>query len=100
MRTWPLVAVLSLVAVVAIFILTGDDLISRLANLTAWSAGVFVATVAYAFASLASAVALWRAPKQEVRSCVRRYSMAVTVALLIATLYFAYWGVIGLRTWA
>jgi hypothetical protein len=31
---------------------------------------------------------------------VRRYSSVVTLALLIATAYLAYWGIIGLRTWA
>ncbi len=99
MRGWPLAAVLSLVAVVVIFILSGDDLISRLGNLTGWSAVLFLVTVAYAVASVASAVALWRAPRQEVRSCVRGYSTAVTLALLIAAAYLAYWGIIGLRTW-
>lgn len=100
MRAWPLVAVLSLAAVVVIFILASNDLISRFGNLTVWSAAFFLATVAYAVASVASAVALWRAPKQEVRSRVRRYSTAVTLGLLIAAAYLAYWGIIGLRTWA
>jgi CubicO group peptidase (beta-lactamase class C family) len=100
MRGWPLVAVLSLVAFVVIFMLASDDLISRLGNLTGWSAALFLATVAYAVASVASAVALWRAPKQEVRSRIRGYSTAVTLALLIAAAYLAYWGIIGLRTWA
>jgi len=92
--------VLSLVAVVVIFILASDDLMSRMGNLTGWSAALFLATVFYAVASVASAVVLWRAPKQEVRSRVRRYSMAVTLALLIAAAYLSYWGIIGLRTWA
>src|SRR5208283_2497426 len=99
MRVWPLVAVLSLVAVVVIFRVASDDLISRLGNLTGWSAAVFLATMAYAVASVAAAVALWRAPKQEVRRRVREYSMAVTAALLIAAAYLAYWGIIGLRAW-
>jgi CubicO group peptidase (beta-lactamase class C family) len=99
-RLWPLIAVLSLVAAIVIFILVGDDPISLLGNLTFWSAAFFLATVAFAFASLASALALWRAPKQEVRTRVRTYSMAVTLALLTAAAYLAYWGVIGFRTWA
>jgi CubicO group peptidase (beta-lactamase class C family) len=57
-------------------------------------------TITFAVASIASVVVLWRVPKHEVRRSVRCYSMAVTVALLIATLYLAYWGVIGWRTWA
>ena len=100
MRVWPLVAVLSLIAFVVIFILCSDDLIARLGNLTPWSVAVFLDTIVFAAASAASAIALWRAPVGTVRRGVRRYSMAVTVALLIATVYFAYWGIIGLRTWA
>jgi hypothetical protein len=35
-----------------------------------------------------------------VRRWVRIYSIAVSIALLIATAYFIYFGIIGLRTWA
>ena len=99
MRVWPLVAVLSLVSVVVIFILCGNDLIERLGNLTAWSMALFLVTIMFAVASVASAIALWRAPAGAVRRGVRGYSMVVAVALLITTAYLAYWGVIGLRTW-
>jgi CubicO group peptidase (beta-lactamase class C family) len=100
MRLWPLIAVLSLAAVVVIFMLASDDLIPRMGHLTGWSAAFFLATVVYGIASLAGAIALWRARKQEVRGWVRRCSTAVILALLIAAAYLAYWGVIGLRTWA
>jgi hypothetical protein len=43
---------------------------------------------------------LWRARKQEIRRSVRWYSIAVTAALLIAVVYLAYFGVIGIRTWS
>jgi len=100
MRLWPLIAVLSLIAVVIIFNAASDDLIPRMGNLTVWSASFFLATVIYALATLAGAVSLWRAPKEGVRTGVRRFSMVVIVALLVAAAYFAYWGIIGLRTWA
>jgi CubicO group peptidase (beta-lactamase class C family) len=100
MRIWPLVAVLSLAGFVVIFILSSDDLISRLGNLTVWSFGLFLTTIAYAVASVASVVALWRAPEEGIRNGVRKYSTAVTTALLIGAAYLAYWGIIGLRTWA
>ncbi len=100
MRLWPLISVLSLIAFVGIFILCNDDLINRLGNLTGWSVAVFVTTVAFGIAALASAIYLWRAPAETVRRGVRRYSLMVTLALLIAAAYLAYWGVIGLRTWA
>jgi hypothetical protein len=100
LRIWPLMAVLSLVAVVVIFIMCSDDVFLRLGNLTAWSVAFCLATVFFAVAAVASAIALWRAPTEGVRRGVRRYSMIVTLALLIAAAYLAYWGIIGLRTWA
>ena len=100
LRWWPLIAVLSLSAFILIFILCSDDLISRLGNLTFWSVALFLTTLAYAIASITSAIVLWRAPQEGVRGRVRGYSIAVTLALLIATAYLAYWGIIGLRMWA
>jgi Beta-lactamase len=100
LRLWPLIAVLSLVAFVVVIIKSSDDLIERLGNLTGWSAAVFLATVTFGIASLGSAISLWRTPAQNVRRGVRRFSLAVTLALLIAAVYLAYWGIIGLRTWA
>jgi CubicO group peptidase (beta-lactamase class C family) len=100
MRIWPLVGVLSLVAFLVIFILCGNDLIARLGNFTGWSFALFLTTIAYAVAAVASAISLWRAPAEGVRRGVRRFSWVVTIALLISTAYLAYWGIIGLRTWA
>jgi hypothetical protein len=100
MRIWPLVAVLSLVAFVAIFIVCSNNLIERLGNLTGWSAALCLLTVAYAVAAVMSAISLWRSPAKTVRRAVRRFSLVVTIALLILAAYLAYWGIIGLRTWA
>jgi Beta-lactamase len=100
LRIWPLVAVLSLIAFVGVFIASSDDLIERLGNLTGWSVAVFLTTVSFGIASLGSAISLWRTPREAVRPGVRRFSLIVTVALLIAAAYLSYWGVIGLRTWA
>ncbi len=100
MRLWPLIAVLSLLAFVGCFMLSSSDTITRLGNLTIWSFGLFLTTVLYGLACLASAYALWRARKQQIRVYVRWYSIAVATALLIAASYLAWWGVIGLRTWS
>lgn len=100
MRIWPLVAVLSLVAFLGIIIACSNDLIVRLGNRTGWSESLSLVTLAYGVSSLASIIAWWRAPAQAVRRGVRRFSLIVTVALLIAAAYLAYWGIIGLRTWA
>lgn len=100
MRLWPLISVLSLIAFVGIIILCSDDLINRLGNLTGWSVAVYVTTVVFAIGALASAISSWRAPVETVRRGVRRFSLVVTLALLLAAAYLAYWGIIGLRTWA
>ena len=100
MRAWPLIAVLSLAAFVGIFIVCSDDLMVRMGNLTGWSAGLFLLTIAYAVAAVMSAIASWRVPSEAVRCGVRRFSIVVSVALLIAAAYLGYWGIIGLRTWA
>jgi CubicO group peptidase (beta-lactamase class C family) len=100
MRMWPVIAVLSLVGFVALFILSSDDLIGRLGNLTVWSFAIFLSTLIFGLAVLGSAAAVVRAPEQGVRRGVRRFSIVVTTGLVIAALYLGYWGILGLRTWA
>ncbi len=100
MRAWPLIAVLSLAAFVSIFIVCSDDLIERMGNLTGWSAALFLLTIVYAVAVVKSAISSWRVPAESVRCGVRRFSIVVSVALLIAAAYLGYWDIIGLRTWA
>jgi len=100
LRAWPLIAVLCLISVVAIFILGSEDLISRLGNLTWSSVAICALTIAFAACSLASAYAVWTARRPGVRRGVYGYSFAVALALLIATAYLAYWHIIGLRTWS
>ncbi len=99
-RIWPLIAVLSLLAVVAVVIASGGDAIERLGNLTIWSASIFAATVVFAIATFVSAFASWQTPAGTARKSVRGFSMIVSSALLIAVAYLAYWGVIGIRTWS
>ena len=98
-RICPLVAVFSLMAVPALLIWSPDDE-SVLGNLTVWSGGICLATIAFAVASIASAIAVWRSPSYAVRPWLRGYSAVVTAALLVAVAYLAWWRVIGVRTWA
>lgn len=100
MRIWPLVAVISLIGMVGISVMCSDDLISRLGNVTAWSVSLFLTSIIFAAASVASVIALWRADKRVIRRYVRVHSIIVTTALVITTAYLAYWGIIGLRTWS
>jgi len=99
MRLWPLIAVLSLLTFVGCTILAGSDGIQRLGNVTVYSFAIFLTTLLFGCASLASGFALWQAHKLEIRKSVRWYSMAAATGLLIAAVYLAWWGAIGLRTW-
>lgn len=99
MRAWPLVAVSSVLLAIVVVILCRGDPFSRMGELTGWSVVFFLSTLVYALASGVAIVAVWRAPKYAVRAHVRIYSLFVSVALLIATAYLAYWGIIGLRPW-
>jgi hypothetical protein len=100
LRLFPLLAVVSLLAVVGIFAASMNDLIARMGNLTAWSAAVWVMTLIFAVTSIASVFYSWQSLSDGVRRGVRRFARIVSLALLIATVYLTYWGVIGLRTWA
>ena len=100
MRLWPLIAVLSLIAMVAIVAVSSDELIEPMGNFTGWSLAVFLTTALFGLASLVSIISVWRSPGETVRPGVRRFSWIVSIALLIATAYLAFYGMIGLRTWA
>ena len=100
MRWWPLTAVFSLVAFVVIFILCSEDLIERLGNFTVWSAALWVLSVLFGLASLVSFLVALRGSSAGVRPGVQRFSRIVSLALVIAAAYLAYWGIIGVRTWA
>lgn len=99
MRLLPLIAVLSLVIFNIMFMFNNDDLIYRLGNLSVWSILVFLATIIFAVFSILSLIVSWLRSKHEIRRGVRVYSIIVSTALVIATAYLLYWGIIGLRTW-
>jgi len=99
MRLFPLLAVLSLFAFIALFIVCSDDLIARMGNRTLWSVALEFTTLAFAISVLLGAIAWWRAPQEGVRPGVRLFSRLVTLALLICAAYLGYWGILNLRTW-
>ena len=100
MRGWPLIAVLSLVGFVVIFILRSEDLMEALGNFTVWSAGLWGVSLLFGLASLVSFLVALRGSSAGVRPGVRRFSRIVSTALLMAAVYLTYWGIIGIRTWA
>lgn len=99
-RVLPLLAVLSLVAVQWILIRCGDDTMTRLGHRTMWSMGLCAATWAFAAFSAASLWASLRADRRGMNRGAYAHSLCVSALFVITTLYLAYWGIIGIRTWA
>jgi hypothetical protein len=100
LQALPLVSVIGMMASGVVLQMASDDPIAKLGNVTAWSVALSITTVMIAAAAVASVVALWRTPREAVRASVRRFSLGVTVALLLVSAYLAYWGVVGIRTWS
>jgi CubicO group peptidase (beta-lactamase class C family) len=95
----PLLAVGGFVSALIALAGSSGDPITRLGSATVWSIGLSISTVLFVAGAAASAIAIVWTPRHAVRPRVRRFSIAVTGALLILSGYLAYWGVIGIRTW-
>lgn len=98
---WPAIAILSLVTIFLIGAASSEVgvTIERLGNLTIWSFSIFLLTIVFAYASIASVIILLITPKKSVRASIYVFSIMITVALTLSTVYLAYWDLIGLRTW-
>lgn len=98
-RLWPFSAILSLLVFVIILSYISSDTFHLLGRFTIWSFLLFLITIFFAVSSIAGGISLWRCDKQKTRKSVRIYSGIVISALLIATVYLTYWGMIEICTW-
>lgn len=98
-RVLPLLAVLSLLAGVAMFILAGDDFLERFGSPTPYSVGFTSFSIAFAAASLLGLFAAIRTDRREMNRTVYWHSLICSFLLSIAALYLMFWGVIGYRSW-
>lgn len=96
---WPLIALVSLLAILLIFHLAGEQAITRLGNLSIYSGGIWLCSILFAAAVLANFWHIWTIAKSEIRSWVRVYAWFVAPPLMISCVYLIYWGVIGIRFW-
>jgi len=99
MRLWPLTAVLCFIAFVTLFVVAVNISNTLLGSPTVWSVGVCLSSLLFGVAAVASAIALRLTRKEATRSFTRWFAWLTTPALLVAALYLAWWGVIGIRTW-
>ncbi|HXN51365.1 MAG TPA: serine hydrolase domain-containing protein [Candidatus Acidoferrum sp.] len=95
-RAVPLFAVLSLVAIPFCFnALHG----SAIGTPNMFTIGIYMATILFALLSLLGLVLALRVPKAEIHRGVRIHSLLVSLACCAVALFFASWGLIGLRLW-
>jgi CubicO group peptidase (beta-lactamase class C family) len=96
-RVVPLLAVLSLAPIPFCFkALHG----SAIGTLNLFTVGIYAATILFALLSLLGLVLALRVPKAEIHRGVRIHSLLVSLACCVVLLFFASWGLIGLRLWA
>jgi hypothetical protein len=96
-RTVPLLAVLSLFAIPFCFNGLHGNAIGTANVLTV---GIYAATILFALFSLIGLVLALRVPKSEINRAARIHSLLVSLACCTVALFFASWGLIGLRLWA
>lgn len=99
-RAWGLAAALAFFASVALFMTALEEPFRRLGAPTAWSAGYVVLSVAFAACSAVAAVVAARSPVAEQNRWAAWHGRLVAVAAVLVAAYLAYYGLIGLRTWA
>jgi CubicO group peptidase (beta-lactamase class C family) len=98
-RMIPVVSLASLTGAVALFAVSGDDLLQRFGKPTVWSVGFCVLTWAFALTAVLGLVLTLRARGSGVPPGVYAHALAITLANTVVAAYLAYWGVIGFRSW-
>lgn len=96
-RIVPLLTVLFLAAIPFCFSALHGNAIGTANALTV---AIYLATILFALLSLLGLLLALRVPKSEINPGVRIHSLLVSLACCTVTLFFASWGLIGLRLWA
>jgi len=96
-RTVPLLAVLSLCIIPFCFNALHGSAIGTPNPLTV---SIYLSTLFFALLSLLGLVLALRVPKTEINRAVHIHSLLASAACCTVALFFAAWGLIGLRLWA
>lgn len=99
-RLWPLLAGVSILVVVGLFMLGISDPFKQLGEPTAISMGIMISTLTFALFALIGLNCSWRERKTNMNRVAYWHSTAATVLHVILALYFLSFGIIGLMTWA
>lgn len=100
-RAVPLLASILFLGIPAILAITmANEDILLLGKPNGRTLGIFILTIAFPLAAFLSAFLVWRHRKAPMNRIAYWHSATVTLGLLFMTGFLAYWGLIGLRTWA
>ncbi len=99
-RVWPLLATLTLVGLGAIFPLTGGlSDFSLFGTISPLSVTVFALTLVFPAFAVVGLVQAVRHRRADIRRGVWWLAFSTALMMTVVAGYFAYWGVIGWRTW-
>jgi CubicO group peptidase (beta-lactamase class C family) len=99
-RALPALAALSLLIAFLLVVFAGDATLDRLGRPSPWSIGLFLATTAFAVFAVLGLVLALLYRKRSLGRLVWWHALAASVLMTLVAAYLAYWGVIGVRTWA
>lgn len=100
-RLLPLLAVVWIIAGFGLlFAGAVSNPLERFGTPTVWAVGLCVLTWLFAVTTMAGLVQALRARRWEVNRWVRGHVLLVSISNVTILGYTAYWGLIGLRTWA
>lgn len=98
-RVWGLLAAGAFLGMHALVVLSLGDLFPRLGRPTVWSVGLYALSVAFAGATVAALYSSWRAPRHEQNGLACWYARAVAFGSLALVAWYAWFGLVGIRTW-
>lgn len=98
-RVLPLLAWLCLITILVDLMLSSDEVLLRFGHRTAWSMTLTAGTLGFGLLSLASLIAGIRARSQPIHRGTYWHSLIVAIVFSLATLYLAWHGFIGYRSW-
>jgi hypothetical protein len=99
-RALPLFATLSGVVLLATASVSFGEVIERLGRPTPWSIAIFILSLVFPLLAFWCLAVAWRARKAPMPRLVWWHSFATALALSVVAAYLAYWGIVGVRTWA
>jgi len=98
-RSLPLIAALCLLGLVCVFAFAGDDLPASFGRLSAYSASLFVLSIAFPVLALSGLLIGIKKRHAAIGRFSYWYSVLASVVFFVVGLYFAFGGVFGYRSW-